>query len=73
MATVHIFLFELLERAYAFAPYAEANNDLEDYLGFAETSLSQICEHHELEGEPNIETERVIAADVLQRPFSIPG
>lgn len=51
MSSVHLILFELLERAYAFAPYAEANNDLESYLGFAEIALYHVCEHHEGEGE----------------------
>lgn len=50
MAGIHRIFFDMLERTYAFGPYAEAQDDVLNYLGFAEASFYHMMEHHEAEG-----------------------
>ncbi|RSH91911.1 hypothetical protein EHS25_009281 [Saitozyma podzolica] len=49
MATAHTYYLDLIERVYAFAEYAVENDDLADYLGFADCAFAQIWEHHHFE------------------------
>ncbi|RXK41904.1 hypothetical protein M231_00625 [Tremella mesenterica] len=49
MSTAHICFIENIERTYAYAVWATENNDLGNFLGFAEIAIVQICKHHQFE------------------------
>ncbi|WVW82854.1 hypothetical protein I302_104866 [Kwoniella bestiolae CBS 10118] len=51
MSNVHLFLIQMIERAYLYAPYAVEQNDLPNFLGYAEISFFQVYSHHSAEEE----------------------
>ena len=66
MSTVHLFMIDMIIRVYAvsrpqntisvstdvkFAEEAVENQDLANYLGFADMAFGQISNHHHFEGE----------------------
>ncbi|WWD09893.1 hypothetical protein V865_008022 [Kwoniella europaea PYCC6329] len=51
MSNVHLFLIQMIERAYLYAPYAIETHDLSNFLGYAEISFFQVYSHHSGEEE----------------------
>nr|XP_031861133.1 uncharacterized protein CI109_003494 [Kwoniella shandongensis]KAA5528205.1 hypothetical protein CI109_003494 [Kwoniella shandongensis] len=51
MPTVHLVLLEMIERTYLYATWASEQNDLLNYLGYAEACFFQVYKHHGMEEE----------------------